>query len=74
MDFGSALKVLKAGGTVARVQEWCGGLHDVTVQLVPAQPGHRAYLAIRTGTGELAPWLPQHFDLLAEDWAVVIRP
>ena len=70
MTFGQALEALKEGRSVSRVQEWCGGTHGVSIKML-APVGVRPFIAIRTGSGEWAPWLPQQFDLLAEDWTVV---
>lgn len=86
MDFGEALKELKAGKKLQR-KGWNG--KGMFVYYVP--PGrylartnpaksisgtdgkvdYGAYLALKTVTGEVVPWLASQTDILAMDWEKV---
>ncbi len=85
MDFGDALRALKAGHKVARAG-WNGAgqcVYLVPAAAYPAQTGavkalgdaalmpHRAYLALKTAQGDVATWAPSCSDALAEDWRIV---
>ena len=75
MDFGDALRNLKAGTKVAR-KGWNGkGLY---ITLIPAGNAmHQGYdmqdcLGMKTVKNEMQPgWLASQTDLLANDWSVV---
>ena len=86
MDFGGALKVLKAGGKVTR-SGWNG--KGLFIYLVPAakyaaQTGaakshfgeeafipYNAYLALKDINNTVSTWAPSVTDALAEDWSEV---
>lgn len=86
MDFGDALRAMKAGKRVARAG-WNG--KSMFAYLVPAasypvQTGaarehfgegamvpYRAYLALKTVDDDVATWAPSASDALAEDWEIV---
>ena len=81
MNFGAALEKLKAGERVAR-EGWNGKgmwIYHVPAASYPAQTQaarenigdlvpYGAYLAMKTATGEVVPWLASQTDILAEDW------
>lgn len=86
MDFSRALSVLKTGEAIAR-RGWNGegmflylvGEGDYPAQtdiaklywgenaLVPYSP----YIAIKSVSGLVSPWVASQTDLLAEDWVAV---
>ena len=75
MDFGEALKALKAGEKVAR-DGWNG--KGMWLCLIPA--GNAMFkgfcmqdcIGMKTATGDMQPgWLASQADMLAEDWVVV---
>jgi hypothetical protein len=85
MDFGDAVKHLKAGGKVARAG-WNG--RGMFVYMVPANnyPAstdaaksyfrgklvpYNAYLAIKNVDETVSTWVPSINDVLAEDWEAV---
>lgn len=86
MDFGQALKSLKAGEKVARAG-WNGAgmfAYLVPANSYPVQTGaaashfgagsmvpYRAYLALKTAQDDVATWAPSCSDVLAEDWQIV---
>ncbi len=83
MDFSEALKIVKAGGRVARAG-WNG--KGMFIFLVPGsrftvnrEPllsilgegtavDYHGHVDMRTATGEIVPWLVSQTDLLADDW------
>lgn len=81
MDFGEALKLLKAGKRVSR-QGWNGQgmwLYYVPAALYPTQTPtaraefgasvpYRAYVAMKTAQGDVAVWTASQTDILADDW------
>ena len=82
MDFGAALEVLKDGGIVTR-KGWNGkGMFlyyvpkgdylPVTEAATWAFKGepvpYGAYIAMKTASGNVVPWLASQTDMLAEDW------
>lgn len=72
VDFGEALKIVKAGGKVARAG-WNGeGMH-VALQVPDehSKMGH-PYLYLSPVDGGLVPWAPSQTDLLAGDWEEII--
>ena len=85
-DFGSAIRLMKAGLLVAR-KGWNGkGMFLFLVQgsqfKVNRAPllgifdegteiNYHAHIDMRTATGEIVPWLASQTDMLAEDWVVV---
>lgn len=86
VDFGDALRAIKAGKRVARTG-WNGSnmfVYLVPAASYPAQAGaakahfgegakvpYRAYLALKTAQGDVATWAPSCSDALAEDWVVL---
>lgn len=85
MDFGDAIRALKAGKTVTR-EGWNG--KGMFLYLVPANAypptteaarkefgGHlvpyRAYIAMKTAQGDVVPWLASQSDVLEDDWVLV---
>lgn len=81
VTMGEALVLLKDGERVAR-KGWNGKgmfLYLVPANTYPAQTNaakkhigdeveYGAYIAMRTATGQVVPWLASQTDLLAEDW------
>lgn len=82
MDFGEALDILKEGGIVTR-KGWNGkGMFlyyvpkgdylPVTEAATWAFKGepvpYGAYIAMKTASGNVVPWLASQTDMLAEDW------
>ena len=86
MDFGDAIKALKAGKRVAR-SGWNG--QGMFVFLVPGSTfkvnrapllgiypegteiNYQSHIDIRTAQGTVVPWLASQTDVLAEDWIEV---
>lgn len=81
MDFGAAIRALKAGKRVAR-RGWNG--KGMWLILVPASDwsasvgpsyvagAHRLpWIGMKTADGGLVPWLASQTDMLAEDWQEV---
>lgn len=85
MNFGQALEALKAGKKVARIG-WNGKrmfLYHVGSDSYPAKTEvakkefgamvkYGAYIAMKTATGEVVPWLASQTDMLSDDWEEVI--
>jgi hypothetical protein len=69
MDFGSALKALKLGNTVAR-EGWNGKGMWLGL-MAPRDPMTLPYIYMRTVTGDLVPWLASQTDMLSDDWTIV---
>jgi hypothetical protein len=86
MDFGDAIKCLKAGKRVAR-QGWNGKgmfLYHVPANSYPAQTQvakesfgkmveYGAYIAMKTAQGNVVPWLASQTDMLSKDWVEVAK-
>ena len=73
MDFGSAIKALKLGNSVAR-SGWNGKGMWLALQVPDAHSKmQRPYIYMRDAQGLLVPWLASQTDLLADDY-VVVRP
>lgn len=68
MDFGEAIRDLKAGGSVERMG-WNGrGMH-LALQVPDANSKMTLpYIYIKTVQGDLIPWLASQADMLADDW------
>lgn len=67
-DFGIALKILRAGGAVARAG-WNGKGVQVQMQIPDAHSKMGLpYLYLRTVDGKLVPWTASQSDVLADDW------
>lgn len=87
LDFSAALEVLKSGGKVSRIG-WNGkGMFIYYVPSAYHEPKTDAgkhlageggkvlyggFIAMKTATGEVVPWLASQTDLLAEDWCVYL--
>lgn len=71
MDFGEAIRLLKAGKKVARVG-WNGKGMWLGLQ-VPDEHSKmkRPYIYMSDAQGLLVPWLASQTDMLAEDYMVV---
>lgn len=84
MTFEMALPILKSGGKIARAG-WNGQgmyLYHVPANTYPAQTDvakrefpdgvpYRAYCALKTAQGDVAPWSASQSDILANDWVRV---
>lgn len=71
MDFGSAIKALKLGNTVAR-EGWNGKGMWLALQVPDANSKMSLpYIYMRTVTGDLVPWLASQTDMLSDDWTIV---
>lgn len=84
LSFSTALYALKEGYRVSR-EGWNGKgmwLYHVPANSYPAQTEvakrnlgemvpYGAYLAMKTATGEVVPWLASQTDILAEDWQIL---
>ena len=70
MDFGEALRALRAGARVAR-SGWNGKGQWLEL-MVPDEHGVMTlpYIFIRTVQGDRVPWLASQTDMLAGDWGV----
>ena len=86
MDFGEAIRAVKAGKRVAR-DGWNG--KGMFIYLVPGsmfavnrapllgiypegtQISYRPHMDLRTADGSVSTWAPSGSDALAEDWHVV---
>lgn len=87
MDFGEALKALKAGKKVQR-EGWNG--KGMWLYLVPGstfevsegrplaahipvgtQVEYHAHIDMKTAQGYHVPWLASQADILADDWAII---
>lgn len=86
MDFGEALRGLKAGKRVAR-EGWNG--KGMFLFLVPgsrfqvnrppllgiydegATIDYHAHIDMKTAQGYVVPWLASQSDMLADDWSIV---
>lgn len=82
-DFSEALRAVKSGQAIARAG-WNGkgmfvyhvqaNAYPATSPVAKAHFGddalvpYGAYLAMKTATGEVVPWLASQTDILAEDW------
>lgn len=71
-DFGWAISQLKDGAKVSR-EGWNG--KGMFLFLVPGKEGneikYRAYVVIKSATGDIVPWVCSQMDMLAEDWGIV---
>lgn len=86
MLFGGALTVLRAGGKITR-KGWNG--KGMFIYLVPAasyaaqtevakktfgeEVPYKAYIAFKTVSGTVVPWVASQTDLLANDWQVAVE-
>lgn len=71
MDFGNAIKALKAGAKVSR-EGWNGKGMWLMLQVPdPFSKMTLPYIYMKTAQGDLVPWLASQTDVLAEDWMVV---
>lgn len=81
--FGKAIKLLKEGKKVARIN-WNGkgmfiyyvprGRYNAITEVAKSiadsdgKVQYTAYIAMKTVTGEVVPWLASQTDILSEDW------
>ena len=72
MNFGDAVKDLKAGLTVSR-KGWNGKGMWLRLQ-VPDENSKMTlpYIYMKTADNNLVPWLASQTDILAEDWSVEV--
>lgn len=86
MDFGDAIRAMKAGKRVAR-EGWNGkgmflflvGGSTFTVNREPlmsimgegTQVQYHAHIDMKTAQGYIVPWLASQADMLSEDWIEV---
>ena len=71
MDFGSAIKALKLGNSVAR-SGWNGKGMWLKLQTPDVNSKMTLpYIYMYTAQGDLVPWLASQTDDLAEDWEIV---
>lgn len=72
MDFGDAIRALKAGNAVSR-SGWNGKGMWLALQVPDAHSKMSLpYIYMKTADDKLVPWLASQTDVLAEDWLVVI--
>ncbi|MET0742937.1 MAG: MW1434 family type I TA system toxin [Microvirga sp.] len=70
MEFGEALKRLRAGERVSR-EHWPPGNY---LEVVPTNPRAKRGAYFELHQGEVCvPWVATHLDLLAGDWDVEVR-
>lgn len=81
MDFGDAIKKIKAGNKMTR-KGWNGKnmfVYYVPENRYPAQTEaarstfgdtvpYKGYIALKTTDNDVVPWLASQTDLLADDW------
>ncbi|MBN1684592.1 MAG: DUF2829 domain-containing protein [Gammaproteobacteria bacterium] len=72
MDFSEALHALKRGERIRRA-EWEHEGKWIAMEKASTKSGIMSlpYVYMKTGQGYLIPWLPDHVDLLAEDWQLM---
>jgi len=84
MDFGQAIRELKAGKKVAR-EGWNGKgmfLYHVPANEYPAvtdiakdafgeKVPYGAYIAMKTAQNNVVPWLASQTDMFTDDWEIV---
>lgn len=71
MDFGEAIRQLKAGLRVAR-EGWNGKNMWLALQVPDAHSKMSLpYIYMSTVNGDLVPWLASQSDMLSSDWVVV---
>lgn len=71
MDFGEAIKALKAGRKVCR-SGWNGKDMWLMLQIPDVHSKMSLpYIYMSTVQGDLVPWLASQTDILAEDWQLV---
>ena len=70
MDFGGALKALRAGASLTRLG-WNGAGQFIALQM-PDEYSKMTlpYLYLTTVTGDTVPWLASQTDMLAGDWEI----
>lgn len=71
MDFGEAIKALKAGQKVSR-SGWNG--KDMWLKLQEPDVNSKMtlpYIYMSTVAGDLVPWLASQTDMLANDWGII---
>lgn len=68
MDFGDAIRALRAGQRVTRAG-WNGKNMWLALQVPDANSKMTLpYIYMSTVAGDLVPWLASQTDMLAEDW------
>jgi hypothetical protein len=71
MDFGDAIRALKAGSRVARAG-WNGKNMWLMLQVPDAHSKMTLpYIFMRTACGNNVPWLASQTDVLGEDWILI---
>lgn len=68
MDFGAAVKNMKAGRLVTRM-DWGNKGAYIALQKVDSNSKMtKPYIYIKTVKGDLVPWFASQEDILADDW------
>lgn len=74
MDFGQALRALRADCCVSR-KGWNGRLRGrnmhLTLHRSPPCEGRLDYIQMYTADDMRVPWVASHTDLLATDWEII---
>lgn len=66
MDFGDAIKALRSGNC-ARRRDW---KPSRWLQCVFEQQWARGYIELKECSDKWIPWVPNHADMLADDWEI----
>lgn len=66
LNIGEAIQELKAGKRVGRWQR-----DDIYLSLFNGSYPIGDYIEVKTIHGTFVPWMPNHLELLAEDWRVI---
>lgn len=73
MDFGDAIRDLKAGNRVSRAG-WNGKGMWLELQVPDAHSKMSLpYIYMKTADDKLVPWLASQTDVLAEDWVLCLK-
>lgn len=66
MDFGEALRAMKAGKAVSMWHR-----DSIYVYMKPAEDDENAELRVKTITGRFAAWTPNHQEIISGIWRIV---
>lgn len=69
LTFGMALVFIKKGNRVTRA---CWRNNEVYLWLLEGTEHSMNEIRVQTIQGKAAPWMPNHTELLAEDWNVIL--
>jgi hypothetical protein len=70
MKFEEALAKMKEGKCISR-ELWSDKGMYVRIHRTPKKLNIMPYFTLKTSHGKVVPWLPNHIDLLAEDYIEV---